>query len=272
MIESTYSFSYVLTTVFLGLLSVSLLFFSIWIVHLLLKNAAIADIGWGPGCMIIFLIYIIRGEGFSLRNLLLFLLVCAWGLRIVLFLIRRFSFEKKEDPRYQRIRKDWRENITIKFLSLFLAQGLMQIILSTPFLFTSLNPQTNISFFEILGAMIILVGLIGESIADEQLFHFKSNPDNHGQTCDKGLWHYSRHPNYFFEWLVWLGFAIYALGSGWGWLALSSPTLIYVMMIRLSGVPLAEDQALQTRGENYRRYRDRTNMFFPGKPKNISNS
>lgn len=106
-------------------------------------------------------------------------------------------------------------------------------------------------------------------MSDEQLHGFKANPKNKGRTCNVGLWQYSRHPNYFFEWLVWVAFFVYALGSPWGWAAVISPVIMYVLMIYVSGVPLAEHQALESRGDDYRRYQQVTSMFFPWPKKKI---
>ena len=110
---------------------------------------------------------------------------------------------------------------------------------------------------------LFIFALIGETIADEQLQSFKREPANKGKTCDTGLWYYSRHPNYFFEWLVWVGLFIYALGSPNGWIAFVSPLLMFYLMMYVSGVPLAEEQALLSRGQAYKDYQQTTSVFFP---------
>jgi steroid 5-alpha reductase family enzyme len=116
---------------------------------------------------------------------------------------------------------------------------------------------------EAAGVAIWLVGLIGESIADGQLAAFKADASNHGRVCDVGLWRYSRHPNYFFEWTIWIGYAVFALASPWGWLALAMPALMLHFLINVTGVKATEEQALRSKGERYREYQQRTSMFIP---------
>ena len=255
--------SAIIANLLLGLLSVGALFFVIWIVHLLLKNAGVVDVGWGLGFIVLCFIYVLHGAGFNLRNTLYLLMVTLWGLRIALFLIKRISIEGHEDKRYQKMRGSWGNHIHLKFLFFFEFQAILQMILAIPFLIVSLNPEEGIGFWEILGLSTFIIALLGETVADEQLQEFRTNPANKGKTCDIGLWHYSRHPNYFFEWLIWMGFFVYALGSSYGWLSVISPLLMYYLMMYVSGIPLAEEQALKSRGDNYRQYQATTSAFFP---------
>lgn len=252
-----------------GAVSVTLMFFMIWVIHLFLKNAGVVDVGWGLGFIILCGIYIVLGEGFNLRNTLFFLMVALWGMRIVLFLINRLASDREEDRRYQKIRNEWGGNIALKFLFFFEFQAILQIILAVPFMIVSLNTNPGITFIEIMGVVLFVAALIGETAADEQLHRFKKEPDNKGKTCDVGLWYYSRHPNYFFEWLVWMGIFVFALGSPYGWVAFTSPLLMYYLMIYVSGVPLAEEQSLKSRGENYKLYQKTTSMFFPMPKKRV---
>jgi steroid 5-alpha reductase family enzyme len=112
-----------------------------------------------------------------------------------------------------------------------------------------------------------LIGMVGEAIADWQLEKFKKDPANKGKTCTAGLWNYSRHPNYFFEWLMWIGCATIALASPWGWLGLLSPALILYFLLGATGIPATEAQALRSRGDEYRAYQRSTNAFVPWFPK-----
>ncbi len=253
----------ILHTIALGTISVISMFFIIWVVHIFLKNAGVVDVGWGLGFMILCGIYVLMGEGFNLRNTILFLMVSLWGLRIVLFLFKRLTLEGHEDRRYQKIRKEWGGNVTLKFLFFFEFQAVLEIILAIPFLIVSLNPASGLSVLEIFGVIIFSVALIGETIADEQLQSFKNNSENKGKTCNVGLWNYSRHPNYFFEWLVWMGIFVFAIASPYGWVSFVSPLLMYYLMVYVSGVPLAEEQSILSRGDNYREYQKTTSMFFP---------
>lgn len=246
-----------------GFFSVFLMFSIIWLIHLYLKNAGVVDVGWGLGFIILTAIFVQMGEGFNIRNTILFLMVTLWGLRIMIFLFKRLAGDAHEDRRYQKFRKEWKSHVAFKFFWFFQFQAFLEIILAVPMLVVALNPEQGLSFIEIVGITIWAIALIGETISDEQLQGFKSNPDNKGKTCDVGLWYYSRHPNYFFEWLVWVGIFIYALGSPHGWVSIVSPLIMYYLLIYVSGVPLAEEQSILSRGDEYRRYQKTTSMFFP---------
>lgn len=260
-------FELVASMVLTGALSVIVLFFILWIIHIFLNNAGVVDVGWGMGFIILSGIYSWMGQGFNFRNTLYFILVSLWGLRIVFFLLKRLVKEGYEDRRYQKIRKDWGGNMTLKFFFFFEFQALLEVILAVPFLIVSLNPSDNFTIMEFLGSFIFIGALLGETIADEQLQRFKSDARNKGKVCDVGLWRFSRHPNYFFEWLIWVGFFIFALGSSMGWLGIISPVIMYYLLNYVSGVPLAEEQSLQSRGDAYRQYQKRTSVFFPMPPK-----
>ena len=260
----------ILNTLWTGSLGVVILFFLLWIIHIVLRNAGVVDVGWGLGFIILCGLYIGRGEGLTLRNIIYFLMVTLWGLRISFFLLKRLAADKREDRRYQEIRQRWENNLTLKFLFFFELQALLEMILATPFLVVSLNPRPGLAMVELLGVVIWAVALIGETTADQQLQNFKSNAANKGRTCNQGLWYYSRHPNYFSEWLIWVGFFVFALGSPYGWISGISPFLMYYLMRYVSGVPLAEKQALVSRGEEYRRYQESTSVFFP-LPKKMRN-
>jgi steroid 5-alpha reductase family enzyme len=116
---------------------------------------------------------------------------------------------------------------------------------------------------EYAGIALWLVAVIGESIADAQLAAFKRDPANRGHVCQRGLWNYSRHPNYFFEWFVWVAWAVYALASPFGWLAMICPVLMLVFLLRVTGIVATEAQALRSRGEEYVRYQQSTSAFVP---------
>ena len=134
---------------------------------------------------------------------------------------------------------------------------------AAPVLLASLNPEP-LGVLDILGGVIWFIALTGETIADRQLDRFRKNPDNRGQVCQDGLWRYSRHPNYFFEWLHWWSYVLIAIGAPWGWLTIIGPLAMLFFVTRVTGIPPTEAQALKSRGEAYRRYQQTTNAFFPG--------
>jgi steroid 5-alpha reductase family enzyme len=151
----------------------------------------------------------------------------------------------------------------LKFFVLFQFEAVLDLVLAIPFLLIVINPRPELWPIEIIGILIWITGLIGETIADSQLKKFKSAPQNKGKTCDVGLWNYSRHPNYFFEWVMWVGYFVFALGSAWGPISIICPIIMYYFLIHVTGVPAAEAQSLASRGEEYRRYQQSTSMFIP---------
>jgi steroid 5-alpha reductase family enzyme len=253
----------ILNMLLMGAVAVGTLFFVMWVIHLVLKNAAVVDVGWGLGFILLAAIYIIMGQGFNLRNTIYFLMISLWGMRIVLYLLKRISAEKEEDKRYKKIRQSFGSLSWIKFLAIFEFQAALEVIIGIPLLIVSLNPNPGLGVIEVGGVIIFIISLLGETLADEQLHSFKRDPSNKGKTCDAGLWKYSRHPNYFFEFMIWVGLCVYALGSPLGWVAVISPTVMYYLLMYVSGVPLAEEQSLLSRGEEYREYQQSTSIFFP---------
>jgi steroid 5-alpha reductase family enzyme len=152
------------------------------------------------------------------------------------------------------------------FLVFFELQALIVVIFSLPFLFAAWNP-TPLGALEYAGLGISLLVLAGESMADRQMRSFKQDPANKGRVCNAGLWRYSRHPNYFFEFLVWVGFALASLGTPWGWTTIICPLLMYYFLTKVTGIPLTEEYAIKSKGEAYREYQRSTSAFIPSPPK-----
>jgi len=250
-----------------GSLSVCGLMLLLWLIHLPLKNAAIVDAGWAGGLALLGVIYAAIGGGYPLRSGLIALMAALWGLRLAIYLLFTRVLGHPEEGRYVQLRRDWGGNMPLKFLLFFEFQALLCIFLSVPFLLAATNPEPHLSPFEYAAAVLWLAAWISEFVADSQLHSFKSNPVNRGATCRVGLWKYSRHPNYFFEWLIWVAFAIYALGSAHGYLALSAPALMLFFLFRVTGIPATEAQALRSKGEDYRQYQRTTSVFVPWFPR-----
>jgi steroid 5-alpha reductase family enzyme len=131
----------------------------------------------------------------------------------------------------------------------------------------AIDPRPRLSILEYAGAILWLTAWIGEFVADSQLAGFKRNPANRGAVCSVGLWRYSRHPNYFCEWLIWLAFAVFAIGSPYGYVALFSPALMLYFLFQVTGIPATEAQALRSKGDAYRRYQESTSVFVPWFPR-----
>ena len=253
----------VLEALTIGAASVCGLMLLLWLIHLPMRNAAIVDAGWAGGLALLGVIYAVVGGGYPPRALLIASMALVWGLRLALYLLFTRVIGHPEEGRYVQLRREWGGNVPLKFLVFFQFQALLCVLLSTPFLLAALNARPTLSLLEYAAAALWLAAFAGECLADYQLHAFKSNPANRGRTCRAGLWRYSRHPNYFFEWLIWVAFALFAIGSPYGYLALASPILILFFLFRITGIPATEAQALRTKGEEYRRYQQTTSAFVP---------
>jgi steroid 5-alpha reductase family enzyme len=148
-------------------------------------------------------------------------------------------------------------------LRFYYFQAIMALVLSLPFALIMVNTTSSLNFYEIAGTLVWLVGVIGESTADYQLQKFKSDPGNKGKICDQGLWYYSRHPNYFFEWLVWVAYFVMALGSAYGIFSIICPVSMYYFLTKVTGIVYTESQMLKSRGQAFVKYQETTSAFFP---------
>ncbi|MCX6952331.1 MAG: DUF1295 domain-containing protein [Verrucomicrobia bacterium] len=195
-------------------------------------------------------------------------LAVVWSLRLGTHLaIRVIGHHPTEDGRYVQLRQDWSANFTSKMFWFFQMQAASVVLLAAAFVLAALNPAPALHPLEYAGAALWLLAISGEALADAQLAAFKRNPANKGRVCDLGLWRYSRHPNYFFEWLIWVSFFVFALASPWGWLAVVGPASILYLLLRVTGIPMTEEQSLRSRGDAYRRYQKTTSAFVPWFPK-----
>lgn len=243
--------------------AVSVLMVTLWLVSLGTKNAAIVDVGWTFGLLTCALVYVITGGGDSWRNAILVLMVGVWAFRLGGYLFFTRVWRQPEEGRYQQIRRDWKTNINLKFFFFFEFQGLLDVVLSLPFLLASVNTRPQISTIEYIGLLLWAGAIAGEAVADAQLNAFKADPLHRGKTCRVGMWNYSRHPNYFFEWFIWVSWLIFALGSLHGWIAIICPALMLYFLFKVTGIPATEAQALRSRGDDYRQYQQTTSVFVP---------
>jgi len=239
----------------------------LWGIHLLIRNAAIVDVGWALGLALLGVFYGLAGPGYQARRWAIAMMAGFWGLRLAGYLLFTRVIGKPEEGRYVQLRKEWKKNLPLRFLFFFEFQALLDVVLSLPFLLACLDTRSPLGIFEKIGAGIWLIGILGEALADQQLNSFKKKPENKGKSCRAGLWNYSRHPNYFFEWTIWVGYATFAISSPWGWLGLISPALILYFLLGVTGIPATEAQSLRSRGEEYRKYQRTTSAFVPWFPR-----
>jgi len=229
------------------------------------RNAGIVDVLWAF-CLAASAAWLaVEGTGAILPRVLLAMLGALWGLRLALHLWRRTSREP-EDGRYRYLREHWHGN-QLKFFGFFQLQASLVALFALPFLAVAQNPAAEPGIWTLLAVAIWVISVTGESVADRQLARFRANPANRGRTCREGLWRYSRHPNYFFEWLHWLCYVALSVGSPQAWLSGVGPLLMYVFLRWVSGIPFTEAQALRNRGADYRSYQQQTPMLFPWFPK-----
>ncbi len=253
-------------TVILSFLVVSILMVATWEFSVRRTNAGYVDVSWSFAFAIIALIHLAKGPGYAPRRWLICGMLVFWSLRLGLHLLARIEkHHPDEDSRYAALRLRWGAGAAanLKFLVFFELQAVLAVLLSAPFIWVSANPAPEIHRLEWGGLILWALALAGESLADAQLRAFLSDPANRGRVCEAGLWRYSRHPNYFFEWLIWIGFAVFALASPLGWTALLSAGAMFVFLNFVTGVPAAEAQSLRSKGEAYRRYQQSTSAFIP---------
>jgi steroid 5-alpha reductase family enzyme len=231
------------------------------------RNAGYVDVAWSALMAAAALVYAITGAGAALPRLLVALLGGLWGIRLSLHLLARVLREA-EDGRYRALRAHWQDDQR-RMAGLFLAQALSVPVFSLPFLVAASNHATQGTGWLLAGGLWWLLCLGGEWLADHQLATCRADPAQRGRACRSGLWRYSRHPNYFFEWLHWFAWVLLSIGSPWWWLSLSGPLLMGVSLRWLTGIPYTEAQALRTRGDDYRRYQQETPAFLPWFPRRL---
>lgn len=257
-----------LSMVFTAWVVVFFLMSVLWLIGKLIRNYAIVDLGWGLCISTVAIIYFLLGDAFSVRKAIFAFMATVWGWRLSYFIFTTRVLSGHEDARYAAFRKDYGDQVDRKFFTnVFQFQGILGTLLSLPFLFPAMNSSIVISPLEIVGLLVFVIGVIGESVADFQLAEFKTDPKNRGKVCDTGLWKYSRHPNYFFEWVIWISFGLVSLASPWGWIGLLSPAVMYILLTQITGIPLNELGQLKSKGVLYEEYKTRTSAFFPWFPK-----
>ena len=245
---------------------ISAVLFFLWLISLRIKDTSIVDIFWGLGFVTIAWVTYLVVKPDSTRYLLMAAIVTIWGLRLAGYLAWR-NIGKPEDYRYQAMREKHGDRFPmISLFFVFGLQGLIMQVVSLPIQATA-TATAPLNWLDALAALIWLVGLFFETVGDIQLARFKVNPDNQGKVMDRGLWRYTRHPNYFGDFLVWWGIYLVALGGGNAWWTIISPLLMSVLLMRVSGVTLLES-SLRSNKPGYEDYVQRTSAFFPMPPQN----
>jgi steroid 5-alpha reductase family enzyme len=257
-----------LTLVAVTWIGASALMGALWLVQRARRDATIVDAGWGAALGAAAVLHAIASPDASAhRRVLVAAMASIWALRLTMHLAKHRVARRVEDARYAALRRKWGERAQSRFFVLFEGQALLVALLAVTYLAAIRAPSEGFGAREIAALAIWAVALAGETVADRQLASFRADPANRGRTCRRGLWRYSRHPNYFFEWLTWCAYVPLAVGTAWGPLAFVAPSAMLLLLLFVTGVPPAEARALESRGDDYRRYQRETSVFVPWWPK-----
>jgi steroid 5-alpha reductase family enzyme len=248
-------------------------FCGLWLRQCRTRNATSVDAAWAGAIGLVAVVTTITGSGATVQRALAGAIGGLWSLRLSWHLLRDRVFasgagEHREDGRYRAMREHWGARAPFHFFWFYQAQALAALAFATPFVALARHPSPNLSNMQWLGLAIVVLAQIAEAISDRQLAAHRRDPSQRHLACRRGLWRYSRHPNYFFEWLTWCGIGLFA-APAMGWYATLQPAVMYVLVRFVSGVPWNELQSLKTRGADYRSYMQETNTFMPWLPRAV---
>ena len=236
---------------------------ALWAIQLRTQDAATIDVGWTTLVLLGAVAAGLLTDGDPARRALVAGLAAAWALRLGLYLVRdRVLGGRDEDGRYRALRQHWGKSAPRNFLFLYLGQAVIAALFIVPL--AAAMRGGPLDAWTVAGVVVWLVAVVGETVSDRQLARFRADPANRGTVCRAGLWRYSRHPNYFFEWIHWWTYVLIAHAAP---LTLLGPATMLLFLFRLTGIPYTELQALRSRGDAYREYQRTTNAFFPWPPR-----
>jgi steroid 5-alpha reductase family enzyme len=237
-----------------------------WLFYLYKDTPSIVDIGWAGsiGCVSWWMYSAVPESG--LRQLAVFLCTMFWSVRLSALLIGRM-LKGQTDRRYVELSRHWRSGLAWKYFLFFQAQALSVALLAVPLALTYLAPESTWTTWDTLGLALFVTGVCGETIADQQMVRFRSSSEARAKVCKIGLWRYSRHPNYFFEWLIWISYALFGMNHPDGFAGWISPAVILISVLKITGIPPTEERLLASKGEAYREYQRTTSPFIPLPPK-----
>jgi steroid 5-alpha reductase family enzyme len=242
----------------------------LWARQLRTRNATSVDVAWSLALGLLAVAYAFLADGEPARRILVAVVAGAWAFRLAGYLyFARVRHESEEDGRYRAMRTHWGARAPLGFFVVYQAQAFLAALFSTFFLMAMTRPGP-LDVLDVAGVLVALIAIGGELVADRQLARWRADPANRGRTCRAGLWRYSRHPNYFFEWVHWWAYVLIAWGAPWWWATLFGPGLMLLFVYRITGIPYTERQALKSRGEDYRAYQRTTSAFIPWFPKETS--
>jgi len=249
-----------------GLVLMAVVMAGLWVVQRRTHDAGVVDVGWTYGVGACAVLYSLTSDGDPSRRALVAAMVALWSLRLGTYILRDRVLSGDEDGRYQQLRSTWGDGFQTRIFWFFQAQGALAVAFALPALAAMTSRRGALDWLDATGVVVWLLAIAGEAVADRQLAAHRADPSNRGRTCRTGLWRWSRHPNYFFEWLHWWSYAILAIGSPLWWIAALAPLVMLVFILFVTGIPPTEARAVASRGEDYRNYQRTTSAFFPWPP------
>ena len=236
---------------------------ALWGRQLFTRNATSVDVAWSVGLAFLAAFYPWFVDGDLGRRVLVGSLGCLWAIRLAWYLLFEcYGHHREEDGRYKALREHWGDRAAPLFFLFYQGQAAVAVLFSLPMLAAMEGGPLGPMAWAGVAIWVLAVG--GETVADRQLARFRADPSNGGRVCQTGLWRYSRHPNYFFEWVHWWAYVLIGGGAALTWIG---PLAMLVFLFRLTGIPYTEMQALRSRGDAYRAYQRTTNVFVPWPPK-----
>lgn len=229
------------------------------------EDNSIVDIAWGPGFVLVAWLSMLWGTGALTRPVIVTSLVTVWGARLAAHIFFRNRGEG-EDFRYAAWREEWSWFRLRSFFQVFMLQGFFMLVIAWEVILVNTRSGPGLTWLDGVGGMVWLTGFIFQAVGDAQLTRFKADPSSEGAILDKGLWRYTRHPNYFGEAVMWWGLFLFALNVPGGWMGVVSPLVITGLLLRVSGVTMLEKD-IGDRRPGYRDYVQRTSAFFPRPPR-----
>lgn len=262
-----------MSSIIIASLIMSAMMMAAWAVQKRSGQSGWADVFWSFAIGLGGLVAALMTEGSAPieRSWLVAAMVGFWSIRLGFHILARTANASYEDPRYADLRREWGDMFQARLFGFLQIQALCGVGLVVTIYAAAQRPGPALSIADYAGVALLILSVVGEGLADRQLRAFTADKANHGKVCDKGLWAWSRHPNYFFEWLGWVAYPIIAidLSGGWwqGWLALIGPALMYWLLVHVSGIPPLEAHMLRSRGDAFKSYMARTSAFFPLPPR-----
>jgi steroid 5-alpha reductase family enzyme len=238
----------------------------LWIVQVRTRDASHVDVAWAVLIACAAILYALLADGDAAHRALAAALASIWGFRLGAYLYFDRVRGKEEDGRYRALRAKWGQSANRNFFWFFQFQAAFVVFFSLPFAFIALEPETGFGVLVWIGVTVWAIGNLGTIAADRQLAAWRADASTAGTTARRGLWSWSRHPNYFFEFTNWCGVALVATTAPHGWIAWIVPAGLLFLLFRVTGIPATEAQALRSRSD-YAEYQRTTSVFVPLPPR-----